>query len=222
MIIDSDDMNKENIGVLDGTPLNLNLETNHYVVSCPLSDCQSPLDFYKSLHQKHISKPHKEFLNIDALMDILETSADYCNEENSDKLLRERFGTKGAAIEAYIKNHDQPKLYRKGKDRDDILGRDFCPTNAISIPRVAREAAISDYDDLDLNASHPTCLMILCRRRKVEFPAILKQYVEHKSHNEVACRKHQMTRSTCRLTVGLLNPVGPSFVFRMRAGSRSC
>ena len=59
-------------------------------------------------------------------------------EENSDKLLKERFGTKGAAIQAYIEKHNQPKLYKKGKDRDDILGRDFCPTNAISIPRVAR------------------------------------------------------------------------------------
>ena len=70
MIIDTDDMNKENIGVLDGTPLNL--ETDHYVVPRPLSDCLPPLDFYKSLHQKYISKPHQEFLNIDALTDILE------------------------------------------------------------------------------------------------------------------------------------------------------
>ena len=105
MIIDTDDMNKENIGVLDGTPLNL--ETNHYVVPRPLSDCLDSLDFYKSLHQKHISKPHKEFLDIDALIEFRNSNEDYCNEENSDKLLKERFGTKGAAIQAYIEKHNQ-------------------------------------------------------------------------------------------------------------------
>lgn len=192
MIIDTDDMNKENIdeeniGVLDGTPLIL--ETDHYVVPRPLSD------FYKSLHQKHISKPHKEFLDIDALTEFRNNNEDYCNEENSDKLLKERFGTKGAAIEAYIKNHDQPKLYKKGKDRDDILGRDFCPTNAISIPRVAREVAISDYDDLDCDASHPTCLISLCRRRKVKIPAILKRYVRCK--DEV----REIVKDQCQITM---------------------
>ena len=77
-------------------------------------------------------------------------------------------------------NADNSKLYRKGKDKDDILDRDYSQTNALTLPRMVREVAISDYDDLDINTSHQTMLIALCRQRKVPVPARLIEYVKNK------------------------------------------
>ena len=108
--IDPKDMNKENIdeeniGVLDGTPL----------FHRRLFDAQVR-GFYQRLHQKHISKPHKEFLDIDALIEFRNNNEDYCNEENSDKsCLKSGLEQKVLLFKLILKNTINQNFTKKEK-----------------------------------------------------------------------------------------------------------
>ena len=84
-------------------------------------------------------------------------------------------------MQRVLKHKGEEQIYNKARNHNETCSRDYNSRSGGTLPRDIRALVTENYDSVDCDSCHPSCMITACRVRNVDMPQILIDVVPKKN-----------------------------------------